>query len=351
MQMRFNRQFSICFAVGLLITLIPLVGWTLNSRDSFPPKPRLPIPGHEFLAEYGGAAADLSHYVYYQGLFGIGAKIKAADIYLLGSSHMQFGLSARVLSEQLSLAAGRTVSVYNLGVGCTESLEFGATVLRHLQVTHKSAVADAYSFLGGGLSRCARPAEAAGYLDGSIHVATAWAKYLWDWSLDGLLPTLSIRGSQALVLTRFLSTAVVYNDWQFGGATYFFRSVGEVFPESATSYRASGEPSDIPWILAKGSISVSSPEQAILQGQNIKLNSTLIPFSEAGASQAYSLVDKLLKEPPREPRWAFFPIAGAGLFTYDGGHLTGASQQIASQRLGLALVDDGVVEVLKRPPR
>jgi hypothetical protein len=75
-------------------------------------------------------------------------------------------------------------------------------------------------------------------------------------------------------------------------------------------------------------------------------------FSEAGASQAYSLVDKLLKEPdPREPRWAFFPIAGADLFTYDGGHLTGASQQTASQRLGAALVDAGIVEGLKGSPR
>jgi hypothetical protein len=73
----------------------------------------------QFVAEYGGVGAYVGHLLYYWGLFGMRDRIRQADIVLLGSSHTQFGLSARQLSEILSRESGRPIKAFNLGLGCS----------------------------------------------------------------------------------------------------------------------------------------------------------------------------------------------------------------------------------------
>jgi hypothetical protein len=152
-----------------------LMVWTKATSADLSAKPAYPVPGRNFVSEYGGVGADAAHMIYYWGLFGVADTIRHAQLILLGSSHTQFGLSARQLSQAVSEPTGQPVSVFNLGLGCGESALFGAETLERLDVRGKAVVADLYNI--DSASPCGAAAASADPIAAYFKLLAIWSKF------------------------------------------------------------------------------------------------------------------------------------------------------------------------------
>ena len=72
----------------------------------------------------GHSAGHTDHYFFHFGLFGVGDRIKNADVLIVGSSHAIFGLSAERIAAALSERWGRPVTVFNMALGFGEGIGF-----------------------------------------------------------------------------------------------------------------------------------------------------------------------------------------------------------------------------------
>jgi hypothetical protein len=70
------------------------------TSGSNPPKPAFPLSANRCLSAYSFGHAD--HYAFRFGLFGVGERIRNADVLIVGSSHATFGLSAEKIAAALS---------------------------------------------------------------------------------------------------------------------------------------------------------------------------------------------------------------------------------------------------------
>jgi len=145
MQRRWSG-FSVSLLVAAAAFLMPLAIWTKLTAASVPKPPQYPAPGRQVLAEYSGVSASVLHSIYWHGLFDFGDRISDANVVLIGSSHTQFGLSARQMSQELSRIAGHPVRVYNLGLGCSEGLNFAAQLLQRLGLEERVIIGDIYNY-------------------------------------------------------------------------------------------------------------------------------------------------------------------------------------------------------------
>jgi hypothetical protein len=341
---RFSRQFLASLGILAPVLIAVLAIWTRVAAVEPPARPAFPIPGREFVAEYGLVGADAAHLIYYWGLFGMAAPIRNADLLLLGSSHTQFGLSARQLSARLSRVAGRPVPVFNLGTGCGESTLFGASILHRLGVRGKAVVADMYNTDVD--TPCGDAAVHADPFDAYFKVLAIWSKFTWDWLLDGNLPALVLRDGRAAV-SPFLAGSVVILDWRFGDAVYCARpSEGRLFPVEA-GQRA--YPADDYGLGLPRAVPVDPKLRAVLAAQQTELRLTLIPFS---GDRDYL---PQLHAPDRGDRSdaPFISLSGRGLSTFDHNHLTADSRAVATDRLLQAIAQDGLLARFSgsaRPP-
>jgi hypothetical protein len=333
---RFARQFYV--ALGLFPLLIAaLVVWTKASAADPWGKPAYPVPGRNFVAEYGVVGADAAHIIYYWGLFGMAERIRQAQLLLLGSSHTQFGLSARQLSQDLSADPSRPVRAFNVGMGCGESALFGAKILKRLGVQDKAVVADLFNT--DALTPCSQAAEHADAFDAYFKVFAIWSKFTWDWLLDGNLPTVMLQNGTATV-SRALAGAIVIVDWRYGDVSYCARpSRGMVFPsdEAGTAYPVDGDhgatPTPVPAQLP------ADPRLlATLSPLHDSPALTLIPFS--GEKDYWS---RLLREDNAGSDLPFVAVSGRALSTFDHNHLTGDSRAVATDRLLRALRQGGLL--------
>jgi len=336
---RFSRQFLLSLGILAPALIAGLIVWTRVTAEP-QPKPPYPVPGRQFVAEYGVVGADAAHIVYYWGLFGIGRRIRQAQLLLLGSSHMQFGLSARQLSVTLSRTAGKPVEAFNLGVGCGESALFGARVLQRLGIRGKTTVADIYNT--DSLSPCGGEAVKADAYDAYFKVLAIWTKFTWDWLLDGYLPTLMLRDGSATV-SRFLSGSIVIVDWRYGDVAYCSRpSQGKVFPQDA---RGAAYPVDDYSGNNRSDLPPTVPADPklldLLAAGQMEPALTLIPFS---GSRDYR--PKLPAPHSKGGEASFIELSGQGLATFDHNHLTGDSRAVATQRLLDTLSRDGLLSAL-----
>ena len=100
--MKHLRGFWLTFLIATAVLLAPVAVLTRLHSGAASPRPPFPAPGRTFLAEYGGVSSYLAHLLYYWDLFGFGDRLRAADVVMLGTSHMQFGLSADRKSTRLN---------------------------------------------------------------------------------------------------------------------------------------------------------------------------------------------------------------------------------------------------------
>ena len=351
---RFSTLFFLAFGATLALALLPLIVVARLSSDQS--KPPYPVPGRQFVAEYAGVGANVAHMLYYWGLFGEGRQIRNADVLLIGSSHMQFGLSARELSTALSMRASRTIRVFNLGLGCGTDLDFDAALLDHINVHDKIVVADTFGYHHfDELPFCFPLGKQTDPVDASFKALALWAKFTWDWALDGWLPQARLEPDRVSA-TRFLGGAVVILDWKSGDVAYFSRpTLGEIFPIDGTQtptpilQHAEGE---LPWNLLPGTIPIPAPLLAVAQRERLHLVFTLIPYAKSLPldERRYAILSNLLSSGRRERAAPFLPISATQLDSFDFGHLTGRSRSLASLRLAEEMASAGLFPVASGPP-
>src|ERR1700761_4562784 len=112
------------FATSLVVAIALLVALTAPGLAGRPSRPDLPDPSRSYPSEYSSAGSDVGHDLLYHGLFGSGAALRHANLFLIGSSHYEFGFSAAALDQTLS-KDGQPVRAFNMGLGCGESASFG----------------------------------------------------------------------------------------------------------------------------------------------------------------------------------------------------------------------------------
>ena len=109
-----NSFLRSCWLSSLVTTLVLFVStslaWKATERK-FPSVPDIRWLGR---TSYISAYAELGttmHYIYHLGLFGMRERLQKSDILLLGSSHVEYDLSAAQLSQKLSNFSGHPVTV------------------------------------------------------------------------------------------------------------------------------------------------------------------------------------------------------------------------------------------------
>ncbi len=336
--------------------MVPLIMFSSASQRDLPPKPPYPNLGHEFVGEYAGVGAFVAQAIYYWDLFGFGDRIRSADVVLVGSSHTQFDLSAQQLSSALSQSVRRPVRVYNLGMGCGETLAFANNVMKRLRADPPMIIADAYTYGNDTVSACASEATRSDAIQAAFSVSNVWSRFTWDWLIDGYLPSVSIRDG-SLHVERFLNAPVLMLDWNFGGSAFFYRpDAGQVFPDAPPDRIAKvvgGVPGEIRWTLADGTIPVPSEFPQTVE-RKPEVIFTLIPFPAAPTlplwslyQPAYQRIDRLLSVGARGEQGRFVAVSPSGLESFDYGHLTGAGRALATARLADSLELSGLLTALR----
>ncbi|HKT17684.1 MAG TPA: hypothetical protein VJR47_06560 [Stellaceae bacterium] len=335
----FQKSFWRSFLAIAAILAFPLILWSRVNASHLPPKPALPIPGQRFVAEYGGQGAYIAHLVYWWNLFGIGDRLRHADLVLLGSSHTQFGLSARQLSDDLSHELGRPVAAFNAGLGCDTPLRFDASLIERLGIRDRVVVADSFAYepdpytygCFADFSGIGDPVQA------GFKTIAVWSRFAWDWMLDGVLPRIDLRGGR-IVAGRYINEAVTMLDWKNGDVAELFNpAAGEEFPQDRTR-RPEAIAQGLPWRLDSGSIPLPPSFDAV-ERLGVHPIFTLIPYvlSPGFNEDRFQRVEGLLASRSAASRAPFIAIAPDGLASFDGQHLTGGARAKATARIETAV--------------
>jgi hypothetical protein len=291
-------------------------------RPPNPPRPVLPPFSENYLQYSSRGATD--HYLYLHGIQGMRERIREADVLLLGSSHLEFGLSAGEISEALSARAGRKVRVYNLGAAYVDGAAFAAEIVLANDLRDKLAVCDLFSTWGDGVSDYARRALQANILQAYATVAEIWWALLRDWTLDGILPRVVLAGRPKL--GRFLYTPVAFRSRESGDASFYWDpEAGQVLPPPpALKGRPLGKVSPF-GPLINGGVALPGAAVDLFRQRQIRAIATIIPFDgyEVAAAGQLAAARSL----------PFAPISPEGIETWDTHHLTAASRSLATERL------------------
>ena len=335
----------VLIALPALLLVAGVAGRTLFGHA--PARPDFPWPGHRFVAEYSGVRSSLAHNLYYRGLFDFGRAIRASDVFLTGSSHMQLGISARRIAQ----ATGN--KVFNLAVGCDGSPAFGLEIIRQNKAKGRLIVADLFGLEAG--DECWREAKENDLFQAYATVLQSWTEFAFDWLADPVLPRLVVRKGR-LERHRYLVGLVVINDWLFGDAVQVWR------PDAGVVYGAGVGSQCSPRLEAVGipelgeaisAYSIATPQQLTMKGLPVEtaLVTTLVPYAMQPAKAAvwarsFGLRPGAAASTGRLP---FLPIDAAGLCSYDRSHLTYGSSLVATDRLLAALEQWEAIDAMQSP--
>jgi|GEM_PF-4400552 hypothetical protein len=307
-----------------------------------PPRPDFPTFRRSFPAEYSAAGSDTAHDIFLHGLFNIGSRLKPADVFLTGSSHMEFGLSAGELGSLLS-KPGHTVRAYNLGLGCGESAGFGLEILGRNRISHRSVIAEAGMLNISKERICAQQSERRDLIQAYTSVFQIWARYLWDWALDPALPRL-VFAQDGLHVQRFLYGMLVQREWDTGDVVLAWHPVeGTFYPDQAvrdTEVAAASMACGVDWRISDGQITVSETlrQQATALGADLTM--TFVPWARPMPEFPawYQAQSARIRIAPSLNTRCFVAIPVDGLRSWDGGnHLTGPSRSLATKRLAAGI--------------
>src|SRR4029079_14864429 len=201
---KFKRRFWIGALGAAAMSSAILFSITVYVVGSNPPKPPIRVWDRTYLSAYVGL---LDHYLFKFGLFGIGDRIRNAEVLILGSSHAEFGLSAETISAALSAHRGRTVAAFNLGVA-SDGMGFAREILEANKAQGQTLIVDLYANNQGDLSAAAQKALHTDILCAYVAVAALTADYVKDWLFDGLLPRINFGLGARMRADRFLYAVI-----------------------------------------------------------------------------------------------------------------------------------------------
>jgi hypothetical protein len=336
-----SRRYWISFGAGLVVILALTDYLSMGPLATRPARPALPAVGRTFLAEYNASDAIADREIFRHGLFGLGPELRDRDLFLLGSSRVEFGLSAASLSALLS-KDGRSVRAFNLGLGCGEAVRFDLDILADAAAFGRSAIADATT-LNRPVSWCGERSAGHDIFAAYAQVFRVWTKFLYDWSLDPLLPRLEITTAGPL-FRRFLFGLAVERDWQTGDVVRAWHPVTGLFyprpPQPGADVAEAARALGTGWQTDGIAIEVDAPVRAGAADLGLALAVTRIPFAfkRPDYASSFAAVSAGIRSAASDETRCFAPIAAEGLLSWDGGnHLTGDSREDATGRLATAL--------------
>jgi hypothetical protein len=296
------RQFWISCLVTLTIA-IALVALAWRSHDrQLPARAPLWLGGDTYLSEYGSHGSP-AHYIYRFGLFGLRDRLQASDLLFLGSSHVEYGVSAAQASSELTRVTGQPVRAYNLAVGFGEGIGFATEVIAANDLRDKTVVLDLFSPMGDGGSGYDKVVGRSNTLAAYLKVFDTWLRYADDYVLDPLLPRLSTQTgsklSEAVVASRLLGVCNTRR-WDSGDVVELWTpTLGPVYESPAARIPQPMDQAD--------------PERIAGYGE-WKLPPATLTTTPATAAP-------------------FLPVSAEGLLFFDQVHLTAASRAEVTARL------------------
>jgi hypothetical protein len=332
------RSYWLGFSICTLVALIFFSRFTTALSTQRPPRPNLPTLSRTFPSEYSAAGSDTAHDIFLHGLFNIGARLRRADVFLIGSSHIEFGLSAAELGLLLS-RPGHAVSAYNLGLGCGESAGFGLEILAKNGISGRTAIAEAGMLNAAITPICGPESARRDVIQAYTSVLKIWTKYLSDWALDPVLPCF-VFAEDGMHVQRFLYGMLIEREWKTGDVIMGWHPVGGAFypgqPIGETEVAGASRARGVDWKIGDGQITVSEPLRQQAAALRTNLTMTFVPWARPMSSfeEWYQAQSARIRGTPTEKTRCFVAIPADGLLSWDGGnHLTGKSRSLATKRL------------------
>jgi hypothetical protein len=323
-----NSFLRTCWLSASLTTIL-VFGFTSLAWKSLEPKlparpPMTMFGTKDYISSYANIGTTM-HYIYRLGLFGVRERLRKSDVILLGSSHVEYGLSAAQLSKELSDFSGHPVTVYNAGIGCAEGSGFANDILVSNGLEKKAVVLDLFSPFGNGISAFGQTMRQSNSMQGYLHVLDLWLGAFSDDCLDSFLPRVATNDFTKYKFSRSLGITEIRN-WDSGDVVELWDpALGVLFPEPAASVpRPRRKPANDTNVNA--GVWFDATTQETISKLRLSPAYTVIPFG--GFEHA-------VIPPDAEP---FIPLSGAGLSYWDEQlHVTAGSREIVTDRLAQGL--------------
>jgi hypothetical protein len=325
-----------------LAALLLLSYFTAPPLATRPPRPDMPAFGQVFISEYNASGWDAAHNIFFHGLFNMGDRLRHTDIFLVGSSHFEFGLSAARMASILS-KNGHARRVFNLSAGCGETAGFGLDALAANGVSGRSVIAEAGFLDTPASGQCARRTEGFDTVQAYFDVFRIWTKCLYDWMFDPVLPRL-VFADDGLHVQRFMYGLLVERDWETGDVTLAWHPVEGAFypdhPIRETEVAAAARARGVDWKISDGEILVNEKLRRKAAALDVDLSLTFMPWviPFPGFDKWYDAQIASIQPTASAETRCLIPIPVESLLSWDGGnHLTGKSRSLATERLAAGI--------------
>jgi len=336
---KYNRLFWIGYVSAALLAATILHTIWNHKYKKLPKRPEL----INFQTQYLGDDENYSatHILYRYGLFGTDKIINSADILLVGTSHMEFGISAKELEDILSKEYSRQLRVFNLGMGGGESTDFVKTVLSSKKVQNKVIIIDLHDPLGDNWSYLAKVTNNLSIIQAYIKIYNIWLDYLRDWYFDPIFPrfrpfleiknvsSISDINKKVFAYRRTLGYFSV-REWSSGDiVSYFGPTSGDLTDTkkmvqlSASAKCLDGE---------NQGVRINHKLEACLLANSNRVVTTLVPWDGYG----------LVNIPTDATNFIFLP--SEDLYTFDRLHLVDSSRSLTTENLAKGLIKKQILK-------
>lgn len=329
---KFTRLYWASLLASLACALIAAIPFAAHIAKSAPRVPELPAPGQRYIGSYGRGPVD--HYLFRFGIFGFGERLRQSDVLLVGTSHVELGLSARELAAHLLDDRRERVRVFNIAMELGEGISFARDIVERNDLRDKLLIADMYNQRGAAVSSYAAAVRSADVVVAYFSVATIWLDFLKDWTIDGFLPRLAFyddASSFDFKVGRYLQRAIV-RDWNTGDLLVLWSPVdGNVHQNP---------PARLVRTLAQGPIAPANHDFApvfsavfppnLLQARRIRPLLSLLPFQGAPLEWA--------RREARRLDYPLIEISPDNIQYIDTDHMTAGGRSIATERLARRLL-------------
>jgi hypothetical protein len=307
-----NRLFWLTFIAAAMLCAV-IVQFSSRLAVGVPMgRPPLPIPGRQYVSATRDGQTDQS--LFYFDMFGFGARIRTADVIVLGSSHAQFGIDATMFGGSRP---------FNLGLGGGESLHFAAVLLEKYRPMPSLTIIDPFATDSPGLSTEARRVVASTRGESYRWVFDIWAGFVRDWALQGILPRATISAA-GVKLEQSIGTTII-RDWHTGEVTAVYTEIGELYadPNRGRSIRTGP-----PW----PGYAPYPADLLTIRKASKSIIVTNLPYP--------SYDDKIPRDVAGELGAVFVSMSSDGILFWDFHHLDAAGRHVATSRLVQAIASN-----------
>jgi hypothetical protein len=329
-QFRYIRDLWLGCLASTVACIAALQIWAEPWQEWHRPAPALINPMRSYIASYSKGHAD--HFLYEFGIYGFRRRMLDADVLLMGSSHMEYGIDARRLAEKLSRSLGRPMNVINLGRGFGDGYAFTRRIVEANDIRNQIVIVELFEQLDGGYSNFANFVHSFARPAAYSLVLSSWADYAADWLKDHIVPRLilgpgSVRVVRQLTAysARSLDTADVEQYWA--------PDVGDLYLEQRTPPAPPiAEPNPLPDDAATRML----PDPEYCRQRHLTCFYTLLPYYNfSGKYVTMDNIDRFVKKLHLD----YLPIAPEGLTYFDTmHHLDAAGRRKATERLATRLI-------------